>query len=154
MITQKNKNLHLYLSKTKAGQICPAFFVSSIAVTTKIMKIIFPIVLLSVILNISGLNAQKRFVKLSAADTIPKLELDSFYKYMANTIKYPRAVIEDQIKGVVMATYYIDANNKIKNIKILRSIDTLLSIEVIKALQGSSPPSIKKQGIVYVLPVY
>ncbi|MGF7082908.1 hypothetical protein [Mucilaginibacter sp. UYCu711] len=118
------------------------------------MKIIFQIVLLTLIINVSRLNAQKRNVKLSAADTIPKLELDNFYKYIATHVKYPKTVVEDQIKGVVIATYNIDVNNKIKNIKILRSIDTLLSIEVIKALQGSSPPSIKKQGIVYVLPVY
>jgi hypothetical protein len=118
------------------------------------MKIIFPIVLLTLILNVSRLNAQKRNVKLSAADTIPKLELDNFYKYMTDHIKYPRAVVEDQIIGVVMVTYNIDANNKIQDIKILRSIDTLLSLEVIRALRGSSPPSIKKEGIVYVLPVY
>lgn len=118
------------------------------------MNIISPIVLLAVMLNVIGLNAQKRFVKLNAADTIPKLELDSFYKYIATHVKYPKAVVEDQIIGVVMATYSIDANNKIQDVKILRSIDTLLSLEVIRALQGSSPPSIKKQGIVYVLPVY
>ncbi len=84
--------------------------------------------------------------------------LNTFRIWVQNRIRFPQIALENNIQGIVVASFVIERDGALTNIKILKSPDKSLSDEVVRILAGSPHWEPGKQRnlpvrVSYTLPV-
>lgn len=59
----------------------------------------------------------------------------AFLKYLATNIKYPKT--DKPIKGIVVVSFVVDKNGKVKDVRVVRSLNKLCDDEVIRVVSAS-----------------
>jgi hypothetical protein len=86
---------------------------------------------------------------------IPNQSTDftDLYKYIVKQTRYPAEARENNVEARTYATFNVDQNHKINNIKMAAGPSEALSNEVARVLQNYGTLSIAKTGKTYILPV-
>ncbi len=85
-------------------------------------------------------------------DTTSKRVSDAFYKYLRQSIHYPAEARSNNITGRVIATFTV-ADNKLKDIKVVRDIGHGTNEELARVLKNYTPNDNIEPGK-YVIPVF
>ena len=93
-------------------------------------------------------------VPASASLTIDtsKNQFEKLYKQLARTIRYPKLAKDNNYAGRVIAVFTVDADLKMQDVWIARSLDQTLNDETVRALKAANV-SFLKPGEVYSIPI-
>lgn len=58
-------------------------------------------------------------------------------KWVYSYMKYPKEAVRDGIQGRVLVNFTIDAKGKVKDVKVVRSVDPLLDAEAVRVVSAS-----------------
>lgn len=83
---------------------------------------------------------------------------DELVKFLARNAKYPVKAIENKVQGAVVASFIINKDGSINDVRVVRSVDPLLdneAIRVIKSMPAWTPGKIKGVAVAvrYTVPV-
>ncbi len=84
--------------------------------------------------------------------------LEALYKYMGKHMEYPASAKRNNISGRVFVQFVVSSNGKIKNVQILKGVDTSLDQEAVRMI-SNMPDWIpgrqngKPVSVLFVLPV-
>lgn len=76
-------------------------------------------------------------IPFTAVEEKPSFPKGDFIKYIQENIRYPEEAIEMRIKGRISATFIVDKDGYIRDVKIIKGIDPMLDSEVVKVLKSS-----------------
>jgi protein TonB len=62
---------------------------------------------------------------------------DSFYKYLAQNIRYPASAVKDRIQGKVFLTFIVEKDGSLTDIKVIRSVSGDIDAEAVRVLRSS-----------------
>lgn len=88
--------------------------------------------------NMKAIEDHLTGVSHTFADVMPSFQggdIDTFRRWVAQNMKYPQEALENRISGRVVASFVINTDGKLSNIKIIQSPDIILSTEVIRILR-------------------
>jgi TonB family protein len=57
---------------------------------------------------------------------------EKFNNYLASNLNYPAGALEKYIRGTVFVEFYVDADGKLSDIRILKSVHSLLDLEAVR----------------------
>jgi len=77
------------------------------------------------------------FVKVEDMPTFMGGDLSNFVNFIQSTVVYRKEAIDMDIQGKVFASFVVNKEGNVENIRIVRGIDPLLDNEVVKALKAS-----------------
>lgn len=77
------------------------------------------------------------FIKVENMPTFKGGDLSNFVKYIQSTVVYQKDAIDMDIKGKVFASFVVNKEGYVENVRIVKGVDPLLDNEVIKALKAS-----------------
>ena len=60
---------------------------------------------------------------------------EAYMKYLATNIKYPKT--DKPIKGIVVVSFVVDKNGKVKDVRVVRSLNKLCDDEVVRVVSAS-----------------
>ncbi len=94
-------------------------------------------------------------------EEMPKFKgkgLDEFRKYIQNNLKYPESASESGISGRVYVSFVINKRGKVKDVKIVRSVDAAFDKEAIRVVKSSPNWTPGKQRgenikVAYTIPI-
>jgi TonB family protein len=78
---------------------------------------------------------------------------DKFSMYLTKSIHYPATDRENNITGRVFASFTVDANNKVEDVKVLNGPSGTMNDEVARAIKSCNLVQGTKPGVVYTIPV-
>jgi hypothetical protein len=113
------------------------------------MKIIACLFLLVLILSGTTSKAQNPTI----VDTIATQDLDNFYKYFYDHIRYPLKDRDSLIRGIVLVSFKIK-DHKAYDIELQKAPSITLGSAVVTFLQTATIPSLQRTGVCYILPVF
>jgi len=64
-------------------------------------------------------------------------DLNKFRDWIQRRTNYPQVAIDNKIQGKVYVTFVIEPDGSVSNITILKSVDPIIDVEVIKAIEAS-----------------
>ncbi len=77
------------------------------------------------------------FIRVENMPTFMDGDLSNFVKYIQSTVVYRKDAIDMEIQGKVYASFVVNKEGDVENIRIIKGVDPLLDNEVIKALEDS-----------------
>jgi protein TonB len=77
------------------------------------------------------------FINVGEMPTFMDGDLSNFVKYIQSTVIYQKDAIDMQIQGKVYASFVVNKEGHVENIRIVKGVDPLLDNEVVKALEAS-----------------
>lgn len=112
-------------------------------------------------LSFRPLNEKGEKLAFHCVEEIPEFPggYDSLAKFIIDTLKYPKAAKKDSVKGLVMTSFIVDKNGKVKNVEILKGVRNDLDsacIWAISILPNWTPPKSKYYEnieVQFVLPI-
>jgi protein TonB len=84
--------------------------------------------------------------------------MDGLYRYLRENIRYPEKAAKKNIQGKVLVSFVVDKNGKIKQVKLVESVDKALDKEALRVV-SNMPRWIpgekegKKVNVRFTLPV-
>jgi len=78
---------------------------------------------------------------------------DKFSMYLTKSIHYPATDRENNITGRVFASFTVDANNKVEEVKVLNGPSGTMNDEVARAIKSCNLVQGTKPGVVYTIPI-
>jgi protein TonB len=64
-------------------------------------------------------------------------DINKFRDWIQRRTNYPQVAIDNKIQGKVYVTFVIESDGSVSNITILRGVDPIIDVEVIKAIEAS-----------------
>lgn len=64
-------------------------------------------------------------------------DINKFRDWIKRRTNYPQIAIDNKIQGKVFVTFVIEPDGSVSNITILKSVDPIIDVEVIKAIEAS-----------------
>ena len=130
------------------------------------MKLAIAITLLA-LLGISTANAQKTVVAQKNQKVFDVVEQmpeypggqAALFEFLSTTVKYPEDAQKQKVEGKVMASFIVETDGSISEVKILKPVFPSLDAEavrVISAMPNWKPGKQKGQavGVHYVVPIW
>lgn len=91
-----------------------------------------------------SLNKEKPADKKTATD---KENEKDFVKFVADNIRYPVIAQENGIQGLVKASYSVNDNGEVSNVKIVEGVDPSLEKEVVRVIESlPAGAALKREG--------
>ncbi|QJD96278.1 TonB family protein [Mucilaginibacter robiniae] len=118
---------------------------------------VITLILLPLLSHAQSGNNDKIYIAVQQSPVFPG-GMDKFYTYLAQTIHYPAADRNKNIQGRVIATFVVEKDGSLSNIKALKGPSASLNTEATRAL-ASSPHWIpgmqnhKKVRVQYTVPI-
>ena len=91
---------------------------------------------------------EKEDVVFTVVEDMPQFQggdLSKFQGWIMKNVKYPQEALKKKISGKVFASFVIDVNGNLTNLKIKKGIDPLLDKEVLRVIKSSPKWSPGKQ---------
>ena len=100
-------------------------------------------------------------IPAAAAEVQPSFnggDSDAFVKYVQDNLKYPQVAIDNGESGRVLVTFIVDANGKVKNARVSKSVSESLDAEALRVVQNAPDWTPAKVGgkavpVTYSVPV-
>lgn len=85
-------------------------------------------------------------------------DANTFNKWVAKNLKYPEIAKENGVQGRVTLQFTVDTDGKIKDVKVLRGVDSALDKEAVRVVSSSPKWTPGKQRhrpvkVIYIFPV-
>lgn len=114
---------------------------------------------LAVIIAIPG-NAQNDEKVFYVVEEMPEFSggKSAMQKYMSDNVKYPESAKKEGVTGKVFVSFVISKNGKVKDAKVVRSVDSTLDKEALRVIK-SMPDWVpgkqrgKKVDVQFTLPI-
>lgn len=97
------------------------------------------------------------FVELDVEPSFPG-GLRSFYKYVSETVRYPKKAINDNVQGQVLLSFIVEKDGRLVDIKVVQGVSPEIDKEAIRVIRASPKwrPGVLKDKVVrvvYKLPI-
>jgi protein TonB len=64
-------------------------------------------------------------------------DINKFREWVQRRTNYPQAAIENKIQGKVYLTFIIEPDGSVTNVTVVKSVDPLIDVEAVKAIESS-----------------
>lgn len=103
---------------------------------------------------------QAKVYDFTQADTPPSFPggMNNFYKYLGETVKYPKEAQDKNVQGKVFLSYIIEKDGTVNDVKVERGLGSGLDEEAVRVLEASPKWTPGKKGnqpvrVMYNLPI-